>query len=240
MEPQLLFAQLVENIHQEDNTRTHIGRHKLSTNSTSSPMVYNPSLEIDNLTVDDVHTMEQDTAHGINIIRHKYSNDPNFNGKALFPKFCKKFSRSGHSISMCPDKRYKKQLAKPNFQKQTFNQSMKGNQNLPNRQVTSNNMTGKQLPFSYRSRSNNREHRNNSRHRSPNRLHKTTQNHIMEIVILNHQAETTHHIQNQISKTFHTIILDHNHPIITRTEIAHDDRSQEIDFVTFECILIHY
>ena len=27
---------------------------------------------------------------------------------------------------------------------------MKGNQNLPNRQVTSNNLTGKPLPFSYR------------------------------------------------------------------------------------------
>ena len=44
---------------------------------------------------------------------------------------------------------------------------MKGNQNLPNRQVTSNDMTGKPLPFSHRSRSNSREHRNHSRHRSP-------------------------------------------------------------------------
>ena len=50
---------------------------------------------------------------------------------------------------------------------------MKGNQNLPNRQVTSNNMTGKPLPFSYRSRSNSRENINNSRHRSP---HKFSQN----------------------------------------------------------------
>ena len=47
---------------------------------------------------------------------------------------------------------------------------MKGNQKLPNKQVTSNNMTGKQLPFSHRSRSNGREHRNNSRHRSPNKF----------------------------------------------------------------------
>ena len=49
---------------------------------------------------------------------------------------------------------------------------MKGNQNLPNRQVTSNNMTGRPLPFPYRSRSNSRD-RNNSRQRSP---HKYTQN----------------------------------------------------------------
>ena len=65
---------------------------------------------------------------------------------------------------------YAKPLDKRNFQKQTFNQAMKGNQNLPNRQVTSNNMTGKPLPFSNRSRSNSREHRNNSRHRSLNKF----------------------------------------------------------------------
>ena len=81
--------------------------------------------------------MEQDIAHGINVVPHKYSNDPNFNGKPLFLKFCKKCSRSGHSISTCPDKRYTKPVDKPSFQKQTFNQAMKGIQNLPNRQVTS-------------------------------------------------------------------------------------------------------
>ena len=86
--------------------------------------------------------------------------------------FCKKCSRSGHSVSTCPDKRYTKPVDKPNFQKQTFSQDMKGNQNLPNRQVTSNNMKEKPLPFPYRSRSNSRD-RNNSRHRSP---HKHPQN----------------------------------------------------------------
>ena len=47
---------------------------------------------------------------------------------------------------------------------------MKGNKNLPNRQVTSNNLTSKPLPFSHRSRSNSREQRNHSRHRSPNKF----------------------------------------------------------------------
>ena len=62
LEPQLPFAQLVEKIHQEDITRTHIDRHKLNTNSTLSPSINNFSLQIDNLTVDDIHAMEQDTA----------------------------------------------------------------------------------------------------------------------------------------------------------------------------------
>ena len=47
---------------------------------------------------------------------------------------------------------------------------MKGNQNVPNRQVTSNNMKIKPLPLSHRSRSNSKEHRNNSRHRSQNKF----------------------------------------------------------------------
>ena len=163
LEPQLLFAQLVEKIHQEEIKRTHIDCHKISINSTLSQTINNISYDIDNLTVEDIQTMEQDIAHGINVVRHKYSNDPYFKGKPLFLEFCKKCSRSGHNISTCPDKRYTKPLVKPNFQKQTFNQAMKGNQNLPNIQVTSNNLTGKPLPFSYRSRSNSRENKINSR-----------------------------------------------------------------------------
>ena len=117
LEPQFSFAQLVEKIHQEDITRTHIDRHQLTTNSTLSPSINNLSLEIDNLTVVDIHAMEHDIAHGINVVRHKYSNDPNFKGKPLFLIFCKKCSRSGHSISTCPEKRYTKPLDKPNSQK---------------------------------------------------------------------------------------------------------------------------
>ena len=95
--------------------------------------------------------MEQDIAYGINVVRQKYSKDSNFKGKPLFLKCCKKCSHSGHSISTCPDKRYKKPLDKSNLRKQIFNQAMKVNQNLPNKQVTSNNMTGNPLLFSHRS-----------------------------------------------------------------------------------------
>ena len=95
LEPQLPFAQFVEKIQQEDITRTHIDRHKLSLNSLLSPSINYLSLEIDNLTVDDIHAVEQNIAHGINVVRYKYSNDPNFKGKPLFLIFCKKCLRSG-------------------------------------------------------------------------------------------------------------------------------------------------
>ena len=65
---------------------------------------------------------------------------------------------------------------------------MKGNQNLPKRQVTSNNITGKSLPFSNRYRSNSREQRNHSRHRSPNKFSQNNSNPIMGIVISNYRV----------------------------------------------------
>ena len=93
-------------------------------------------MDKDNLTVDDVSTMEQDIAYGINLAQQKYSNDPNFKGKLLFLNFCRKCSQSEHSFSTCPEKRYVKLLEKSSFRKRTFNQAMKGNPNLPNKQVT--------------------------------------------------------------------------------------------------------
>ena len=89
LEPQLPFAELVEKKHQEDIIKNHIDRHKLNTNSTLSPSINNLSLEKDNFTQDDIHAMDQDIAHGINIVRNKYSNDPNFKRKPLSLKLCK-------------------------------------------------------------------------------------------------------------------------------------------------------
>ena len=59
--------------------------------------------------------MEQDIAQGINVVRHKFSNDPNFKGNTLSLKCYKKSSRSGHNICNCPGKRYTKPLEKTNF-----------------------------------------------------------------------------------------------------------------------------
>ena len=64
LESQLPVAQFVEKIHQDDITRTHIDRHKPNTDSTFSSTINNLSLDIDHLTVDDIHMMEQDIAHG--------------------------------------------------------------------------------------------------------------------------------------------------------------------------------
>ena len=188
--------------------------------------------------MDDIHTIEQDIAQGINVVRHKYSNDPNFRGNPLFLKFCKKCLRSGHSIALsscCPKKRYTKPLDKPKFQKQTFNQALTGNQNFPNRQVTSNNMTGKPLPWSYRSRSNSKETTQDTEVQK--NLQKITRNLITVIAISDHPVEPVHHTQDQIPKIIRNITLDHNHITIMETEIVRDNRFHKIDFEMLEIIL---
>ena len=89
LEPQLPFAQLVEKLHQEDITRTHIDRHKLNANSTLSSSINNLSFDIDHLTVNDIYAIGHDIAYGINVVQHKYSNYPKFEGKPVFLKICK-------------------------------------------------------------------------------------------------------------------------------------------------------
>ena len=116
LEPELPFAQLVQKINQEDITKTHIDRKEINTNSTFSSSITNLSLDIDHLTVDEIHMTEQDFAQGIKAVRHKYSNDPNFKGQPLFLKFYKRRSRSENSFSTCPDRRYTTSLEKPNYQ----------------------------------------------------------------------------------------------------------------------------
>ena len=103
-----IIAQLIGKLHQEGITRTHIDIHKITTNSTLWPSIKIISIHIVILTVDHIRAMEKGVAYGVNGVRHKYSNDPNYKEKRLFLKFCKKGSQSGHSILTCPEKRYTK------------------------------------------------------------------------------------------------------------------------------------
>ena len=73
---------------------------------------------------------------------------------------------------------------------------MNGYQSLPNKDVTSKNMTGKPLSIPYRSRSNSRDNRDTSRHRSPKNHHIQNQNLTLEIAILDHKVGWVHHTQD--------------------------------------------
>ena len=118
---------------------------------------------------------------------------------------------------------------------------MKGNQNPPNRQVTSNNMTGKPLQFSHRSKNNSREHLKNYDIEVQINSHNVTQNITTEIATSYHRLEVVHYTQDhQNHKIPLTIILDHNLLTIIELEIVHDDHSCVIDFVTSKFTLTRF
>ena len=71
-------------------------------------------------------------------------------------------------------------------------QAMRGNKNLPNKQLTSNNLTGKPQSFPYRSRSNSRYFRETSRYRSPNTSSLTNSEPSLEMIFLNYQVGRAH------------------------------------------------
>ena len=98
-------------------------------------------------------------------------------------------------------------------------------------------MTGKQLPCSDRSRSNNREHRNNSRHRSPNKFSQShSKSYYGNSNIKPPSRSGSPHPRPPNSQKILTIALDHNHLTIIEMEIVKDDQSHVIDFVTSETI----
>ena len=145
---------------------------------------------------------------------------------------------------------YTKPIEEPYFQKQNFNKGMKRNQNLPKKQVRSNNMTSKLPPFLYCSRCNSRDNQETSRHRSPNKSS-----------IANSRPYYGNHNSKPPSKTgspyprstnfqkinpfiivttITLVILDHIHLIITEKVIAHGDNFLVFVFEKYEITLFHF
>ena len=108
------------------------------------------------------------------------------------------FTRGVHDQdSISPDKRNAKPLVKPKLQKQTFNQALKGIQNLPKKQIALNIMTGKLLPLPCRSRSNSRDNRETFRHKKiPTHHPLPTRRLIMEASALGHRVVRIHSTQD--------------------------------------------
>ena len=91
-----------------------------------------------------------------------YESTPNFKVKSTFKKWCNYCRRCGHSISACRQKQ-KDNQNKPQKHKEpskSFSQYMKKDQNLPNKNIYSNNSSGS---------------RSNSRNNYPRSFSNTTQ-----------------------------------------------------------------
>ena len=117
--------------------------------------------ETENLKLQYVNRIEANTTHMNNIqesdidlsekiteILNIYEKIPNFNGKPSsknWGNFCRRY---GHSISECRQKQQDNQN-NPQNQKEankSFYQYMKKDQNLPNKNIHSDNSSGKPLP----------------------------------------------------------------------------------------------
>ena len=83
MESHFLFANLVEIIQQVDVKRSRIDQCKIKINRALSTSI-NFVKQI--MTVYFVRTMEQDISYAVNLVQHKFSNNPNIKGKPLFIK----------------------------------------------------------------------------------------------------------------------------------------------------------
>ena len=94
---------------------------------------------------------------------------PNFKGKPSFQKWCNCCRRYGHSIAECRQNQQDNQNKPQKYREPNkhFYQYMKKDQNLPNKNIHSNNSSGKPLPDNYNTSRQQSPHRNNYRGRSP-------------------------------------------------------------------------
>ena len=100
--------------------------------------------------INNIHNSDIDLSKNITEILNIYEKNPNFKGKPSFKKWCNYCRRYGHSIVECrqkqQDNRNKPQKYKePN---KSLYQYMKKDQKLPNRNIHSNNSSGKPPPNS--------------------------------------------------------------------------------------------
>ena len=99
--------------------------------------------QINNINDSDTELFEK-----INEILNIYEKNPNFRGKPSFKKWCIFCRRYGHSITECRQKQQNNQNKPQKYREpnKSFHQYMKKDQKLPDKNIHSNNSSGKPLP----------------------------------------------------------------------------------------------
>ena len=180
--------------------------------------------ETENLKLQYVNRIETNTAHINNIqgsdtdliekITEKlniYEKNPNFKGKPSFKKWCNYCRRYGQSIAECRQKQQDNQN-KPQKHKEpnkSFYQYMKKDQNLPNKNNSSKNSSGKLLPVNSNYSRNQSPYNSSYRGRSPKQRNSRnfSQNRYSRSNSQNNQIEITFHdrIQTQQNLFLHPV-----------------------------------
>ena len=163
-EPDLDFRKLVDKLEQAEITM------KLE-ETENLKLQYVNRIETNSTHINNVQGSDTDLIEKITEILNIYEKHPMFKGKPSFKKWCNYCRRYGHSISECRQKQQDNQNKpqKHKEQNKSFYQYMKKDQNLPNKNLYSNNSSGKPLPSNSNYTRNQSPYNSSYRGRSPER-----------------------------------------------------------------------
>ena len=133
-EPDLDFRKLVDKLEQAEITM------KLE-ETENLKLQYVNRIETNTTNINNIQESDTDLVEKITEILNIYEKHPNFKGKPSFKKWCNYCRRYGHSISECRQKQQDNQNKPQKYKEpnKSFYQYMKKDQNLPNKNVYSNN-----------------------------------------------------------------------------------------------------
>ena len=160
--PDLDFRKLVDKLEQAEITM------KLE-ETENLKLQYVNRIETNTTHINNIQESDTDLIEKITEILNIYEKNPNFKGKPFFKKWCNYCRRYGHSIAECRQKQQDNQN-KPQKHKEpskSFYQYMKKDQNLPNKNIYSNDRSGKPLPSNSNYSVNQSPYNSSYRGRSP-------------------------------------------------------------------------
>ena len=161
-EPDLEFRKHVDKLEQAEITMKPKEKENLK-------LPYIKNIQTTTTQINNIHNSDTDLSEKITKILNIYQKNPNFKGKSSFKKQCNYCRRYGHSIAKCRQKQQDNQNKPQKYKEsnKSFYQYMKKDQNLPNKNIHSNNSSGKPLPNISNHSRNQSPYNSNYRGRSP-------------------------------------------------------------------------
>ena len=172
-EPDLDFRKLVDILEQAEITM------KLE-ETENLKLLYVNRIETNTTQINNINNSDVNLTEKITEILNIYEKNLNFKGKPSFKKWCNYCQRYGRSIAEFRQKQQDNQNKPQKYKEpnKSFYQYMKKDQNLPNKNIHSNNSSGKPLPNNSNYSRNQSPYNSNYSGRSPEQrnLRKFSQN----------------------------------------------------------------
>ena len=161
-EPDLDFRKLVDILEQAEITM------KLE-ETENLKLLYVNRIETNTTQINNINNSDVNLTEKITEILNIYEKNLNFKGKPSFKKWCNYCQRYGRSIAEFRQKQQDNQKKPQKYKEpnKSFYQYMKKDQNLPNKNIHSNNSSGKPLPINSNYSRNQSPYNSNYSGRSP-------------------------------------------------------------------------